>query len=50
MIVWDFIAYAREQSDSCRSRRGSAAGSWWPYCMEITDIDPLQHELLFERS
>ena len=49
MIVWDFIRYAREQSIPVGPGRGSAAGSLVAYCMEITDIDPLQHELLFER-
>jgi len=49
MIVWDFIRYAREQSIPVGPGRGSAAGSLVAYCMEITDVDPLQHELLFER-
>jgi DNA polymerase-3 subunit alpha len=49
MIVWDFIRYAREQSIPVGPGRGSAAGSLVAYCMEITDIDPLQNELLFER-
>jgi DNA polymerase-3 subunit alpha len=49
MIVWDFIKYAREQSIPVGPGRGSAAGSLVAYCMEITDIDPLQNELLFER-
>ena len=49
MIVWDFIRYAREQSIPVGPGRGSAAGSLVAYCMAITDIDPLQHELLFER-
>ena len=49
MIVWDFIRYAREQSIPVGPGRGSAAGSLVDYCMEITDIDPLQNELLFER-
>jgi DNA polymerase-3 subunit alpha len=49
MIVWDFIRYAREQHIPVGPGRGSAAGSLVAYCMEITDVDPLQNELLFER-
>jgi DNA polymerase-3 subunit alpha len=49
MIVWDFIRYAREQSIPVGPGRGSAAGSLVAYVMEITDIDPLQNDLLFER-
>jgi len=49
MIVWDFIKYAREQGIPVGPGRGSAAGSLVAYCMEITDVDPLQNELLFER-
>jgi DNA polymerase III subunit alpha len=49
MIVWDFIRYAREQGIPVGPGRGSAAGSLVAYVMEITDIDPLQNELLFER-
>ena len=49
MIVWDFIRYAREQKIPVGPGRGSAAGSLVAYCMEITDVDPLQNELLFER-
>ncbi len=49
MIVWDFIRYAREQNIPVGPGRGSAAGSLVAYVMQITDIDPLQNELLFER-
>jgi DNA polymerase III subunit alpha len=49
MIVWDFIRYAREQNIAVGPGRGSAAGSLVAYVMQITDIDPLQNELLFER-
>src|ERR1700736_968988 len=49
MIVWDFIKYAREHNIPVGPGRGSAAGSLVAYCMEITDVDPLQNELLFER-
>ena len=49
MIVWDFIKYAREHDIPVGPGRGSAAGSLVAYCMEITDVDPLQNGLLFER-
>ncbi len=49
LIVWDFIRYAKEQNIPVGPGRGSAAGSLVAYVMEITDIDPLQNELLFER-
>src|SRR3984957_11186305 len=49
MIVWDFIKYAREQNIPVGPGRGSDAGSLVAYVMQITDIDPLQNELLFER-
>src|ERR1700704_3985235 len=49
MIVWDFIKYAREHDIPVGPGRASAAGSLVAYVMEITDIDPLQNELLFER-
>ena len=49
MIVWDFIRYAKEQNIPVGPGRGSAAGSLVAYSMEITDVDPLQNELLFER-
>jgi DNA polymerase-3 subunit alpha len=49
MIVWDFIREARRLNIPVGPGRGSAAGSLVAYCMEITDIDPLQNELLFER-
>jgi DNA polymerase-3 subunit alpha len=49
MIVWDFMRYAREQHIPVGPGRGSAAGSLVAYVMEITDIDPLQNDLLFER-
>ena len=49
LIVWDFIRYAREHDIPVGPGRGSAAGSLATYCMEITDIDPLQNALLFER-
>jgi DNA polymerase-3 subunit alpha len=49
MIVWDFIRYAKQQSIPVGPGRGSAAGSLVAYVMEITDVDPLQNDLLFER-
>ena len=49
LIVWDFIRYAREHDIPVGPGRGSAAGSLVGYVMEITDIDPLQNALLFER-
>lgn len=49
LIVWDFIRYAREKGIPVGPGRGSAAGSLAAYCLKITDVDPLQHELLFER-
>src|SRR5579872_3510135 len=49
LIVWDFIRYAKENNIPVGPGRGSAAGSLVSYSMGITDIDPLQHELLFER-
>jgi DNA polymerase-3 subunit alpha len=49
LIVWDFIRYAREQGIPVGPGRGSAAGSLVAYAMHITDIDPLQYGLLFER-
>lgn len=49
LIVWDFIRYAREHSIPVGPGRGSAAGSLVAYCLAITDVDPLQHDLLFER-
>jgi DNA polymerase-3 subunit alpha len=49
LIVWDFIRYARENQIPVGPGRGSAAGALVAYAMSITDIDPLQNELLFER-
>jgi DNA polymerase-3 subunit alpha len=49
LIVWDFIRYAREKNIPVGPGRGSAAGALVAYAMGITNIDPLQNELLFER-
>jgi DNA polymerase-3 subunit alpha len=49
LIVWDFIRYAKGKGIPVGPGRGSAAGSLVGYAMSITDIDPLQYGLLFER-
>ncbi|MBP7148039.1 MAG: DNA polymerase III subunit alpha [Acidobacteria bacterium] len=49
LIVWDFIRHAREDGIPVGPGRGSAAGSLVAYCLRITDVDPLQYDLLFER-
>src|SRR6202142_4224199 len=49
LIVWDFIHYARSQGVPVGPGRGSAAGSLVSYALRITDVDPLQYDLLFER-
>ena len=49
LIVWDFIKYAKDHGIPVGPGRGSAAGSLVAYVMEITNIDPLQNALLFER-
>ena len=49
LIVWDFIRYAKERNIPVGPGRGSAAGSLVSYSLGITDLDPLQHELFFER-
>ncbi len=49
LIVWDFIHYAKENGIMVGPGRGSAAGSIVSYCLEITDIDPIKYNLLFER-
>jgi len=49
LIVWDFIKYARDNGIPVGPGRGSATGSLVAYVMEITNIDPLQNVLLFER-
>jgi DNA polymerase-3 subunit alpha len=49
LIVWDFIRYAREEQIPVGPGRGSAAGSLVAWCMRITDVDPIDFELLFER-
>jgi DNA polymerase-3 subunit alpha len=49
LIVRDFIRFAREQGIGVGPGRGSVAGSLIAYALRITDIDPLQHHLIFER-
>ncbi len=49
LIVWDFIHYAREQGIPVGPGRGSAAGSLVAYTLEITQLDPIKYNLLFER-
>ncbi|MGA3080770.1 MAG: DNA polymerase III subunit alpha [Terracidiphilus sp.] len=49
LIVWDFIKYARDHGIPVGPGRGSATGSLVAYAMEITNIDPMQCVLLFER-
>jgi len=49
LIVWDFIKYARDHGIPVGPGRGSGAGSLVAYAMEITNVDPLQNALLFER-
>ena len=49
LIVWDFINYAKRNGIAVGPGRGSAAGSIVAYTLEITDIDPIKYDLLFER-
>ena len=49
LIVWDFVRFAKQQGIPVGPGRGSAAGSLVSYALGITDIDPIQHNLLFER-
>ena len=49
LIVWDFIHFARENGIMVGPGRGSAAGSIVSYCLEITSIDPIKYDLIFER-
>jgi DNA polymerase-3 subunit alpha len=49
LIVADFIGFAKRNGVSVGPGRGSAAGSLVAYCLEITDIDPIRYDLLFER-
>ncbi len=49
LIVWDFIKYAKDNDIPVGPGRGSGAGSLAAYCVEITDIDPMKYNLIFER-
>src|SRR5689334_12852701 len=49
LIVWDFVNYAKSNGIAVGPGRGSAAGSIVAYSLEITDVDPLRYDLLFER-
>src|SRR5918995_804177 len=49
LIVWDFVKYATDRKIAVGPGRGSAAGSIVAYALEITDLDPLEYSLLFER-
>jgi len=49
LIVHDFVAYAKSNGIAVGPGRGSAAGSIVSYCLDITDVDPLRYDLLFER-
>lgn len=49
LIVWDFVRAAKERRIPVGPGRGSAAGSLVAFCLEITNIDPLRYDLLFER-
>ena len=49
LIVWDFIHFAKENAIPVGPGRGSGAGSILAYAIEITDIDPMKYDLLFER-
>ena len=49
LIVWDFIKYAKDNKIMVGPGRGSAAGSLVAYSMKITNIDPIKHNLIFER-
>lgn len=49
LIVWDFILYAKTHDILVGPGRGSAAGSLVAYCLGITEVDPIEYDLLFER-
>jgi len=49
LIVWDFIKFANDEGIATGAGRGSAAGSCVSYCLNITKIDPIEYQLLFER-
>jgi DNA polymerase III subunit alpha len=49
LIVWDFVKFAKDSGIAVGPGRGSAAGSIVSYALRITDVDPLEYDLLFER-
>ena len=49
LIVWDYVKYAKDNGILVGPGRGSAAGSLVSYCLDITTIDPIRYQLLFER-
>ena len=49
LIVWDFVRFAKQNGVTVGPGRGSAAGSLVAYCLQITDLDPIANDLLFER-
>ena len=49
LIVWDFIRYAKEEGIPVGPGRGSGAASIVAYCLHITEVDPMQYTLIFER-
>ena len=49
LIVWDFVKWAKHNGIAVGPGRGAAAGSIVAYCLQITDVDPLRYDLLFER-
>ncbi|WP_430784826.1 DNA polymerase III subunit alpha [Virgibacillus flavescens] len=49
LIVWDFINYAKNNNIMVGPGRGSAAGSLVAYVLAVTDVDPVKHQLIFER-
>jgi DNA polymerase III subunit alpha len=49
LIVWDFVKFAKDSGIAVGPGRGSAAGSIVSYSLQITDVDPLEYDLLFER-
>ncbi|MEA2362671.1 MAG: polymerase subunit alpha [Thermoleophilaceae bacterium] len=49
LIVWDFVKFAKDSGIAVGPGRGSAAGSIVSYALQITDVDPIEYELLFER-
>ena len=49
LIVWDIMIYAHQENIFTGSGRGSAAGSLVAFLLEITNVDPIKYNLLFER-